>query len=142
MHKGYKVIIGILLTLVTTTVQAKTYGNLTVETLQNIYDGDTFRCTFKNLHPLIGENIRIRINAIDAPEIKSKTKTEQEKAIKARNRLRYLLKTAKKIECKNIKRGHYFRIIADVYIDGKSVASILIKEGLVTPYPKIKVKYQ
>jgi len=45
-----------------------------------------------------------------------------------------LLRGAKVIELKNMKRGKYFRIIADVYVDGENLASILIKKGLARPY--------
>jgi micrococcal nuclease len=45
-----------------------------------------------------------------------------------------LLKNAKVIELKNMKRGKYFRIVADVYYDGKNLAEILIKNKLAVKY--------
>ena len=41
---------------------------------------------------------------------------------------------AKNIELHNIKRGKYFRIVADVIVDGKSVKDELIKSKLAYPY--------
>ena len=37
------------------------------------------------------------------------------------------LRSAKSIILKNIKRGKYFRLIADVYVDGISLGELLIK---------------
>ena len=45
-----------------------------------------------------------------------------------------MLKTAKVIELRNIQRGKYFRIVADVYVDDKNLADILIKNNLALPY--------
>ena len=39
------------------------------------------------------------------------------------------------IELRNIKRGKYFRIVADVYLDGNvSYAKEMLKLGLAVPY--------
>jgi len=35
---------------------------------------------------------------------------------------------------RNIDRGKYFRIVADVYIDGKSLAQMLLTKGLAKVY--------
>ena len=44
------------------------------------------------------------------------------------------LRAAKKIELRNMKRGKYFRIVADVYVDGMSLAQMLLEAGLAKPY--------
>ena len=44
------------------------------------------------------------------------------------------LRSAKAIELRNIERGKYFRILADVYTDGKSLAEGLIKSGHARAY--------
>lgn len=38
------------------------------------------------------------------------------------------------IELRNIQRSKYFRILADVYIDGVSLADNLIQSGHARPY--------
>ena len=38
------------------------------------------------------------------------------------------------MKLKNMKRGKYFRIIADVEVDGVDLGSLLIEEGLARPY--------
>ena len=45
-----------------------------------------------------------------------------------------MLRNGKTIELKNLKRGKYFRVVADVYVDGVSLADRLIKAGHGRPY--------
>ena len=45
-----------------------------------------------------------------------------------------ILKDAKKITLNNMKRGKYFRIAADVIVDGENLADILIQAGLAIEY--------
>ena len=114
----------------------KTYGNVVVSEITSIYDGDTFRCNIKGYPAIIGERMSIRINGIDTPEMKGKGVDEKEKALarKAKQFTVEKLRGAKKIELRNMKRGMYFRILADVYIDGKSLAKMLIKAKFAVAY--------
>jgi len=45
-----------------------------------------------------------------------------------------MLTIAKVVELRNLQRGKYFRIVADVYADGINVGDQLINEGLAVPY--------
>ena len=45
-----------------------------------------------------------------------------------------LMKTGKTIELRNVDRDKYFRILADVWVDDKSVADILIKNRVAYAY--------
>lgn len=45
-----------------------------------------------------------------------------------------LLHRATSIDLRNLKRGKYFRLVADVYKDGKLLAQRLISEGFAKPY--------
>lgn len=110
------------------------YGNAFVFEVTSIYDADTFRATIKEWPQIIGERIPIRVNGIDAPEIRGKCQEEKIKAREAKKESVAMLRSAKQIELRNIKRGKYFRIIADVYLDGKSLAQVLIIKGLARPY--------
>jgi len=44
------------------------------------------------------------------------------------------LRVAKVLELRNIERGKYFRVLADVYTDGKSLAEGLIESGHARAY--------
>ena len=117
-------------------VQTKTmYGSQYVDKVVRVYDGDTFFANFYKFHPIVGKSIGIRINGIDTPEIRgSKCLYEKQLAYKAKDMLIYLFDNGKTIELRNMQRGKYFRIVADVYVDGVSVASILEQENLAVPY--------
>lgn len=109
------------------------YGDLVGTYLYN-YDGDTITVNIKDVHPLIGEKIRIRVAGIDTPEIKGTSGKEQRRAQAAKRLTHKLCRRANKIELKNVRRGTYFRIVADVYLDGQSLAKALVKEKLADNY--------
>jgi len=113
---------------------SKTYGNVEVKTITSIYDGDTFRADIKDWPPIVGSRIGIRVNGIDTPEIRGKCTKEKELARLAKQATVQFLRSSKTIELRNIQRGKYFRIVADVYGDGKNLTEHLIKKGLGVRY--------
>lgn len=110
----------------------KTYGNIVISRLVSVYDGDTFRVDIDEFPSIIGKSMPIRVYGIDTPEIRG-TRTK-DLADQAKQLTRSLLQKAKVIELRDMRRGKYFRIIADVWIDGKNLGQILIKKGLAKPY--------
>ena len=98
------------------------------------YDGDTITFNLPNLHPIIGKKIAVRINGIDTPEIRGKCDKEKYDAKQAKGMVEDLLKDAERIDLKNIQRGKYFRIIADVYADGENLAKALVDSGMAVRY--------
>ncbi len=103
-------------------VQATTeYGSVTVSKVISVYDGDTFRVNIGALPPIVGKNIPIRLEGVDTPEIQGKCQYEKDLAIKARDFVRSKLDNAKEIMLNNLQRGKYFRIVADVTVDGVSL---------------------
>lgn len=131
-----KIILLLIFSFVTigNVVKAQDYGNAFVEKVVSVYDGDTFRVNLIGYPPLIGENIAIRVNGIDTPEIRGKCAYEKELAKKARDYTRALLSEAKSIRLQNIERGKYFRIAADVYVDGINLGKRLINANLAYVY--------
>lgn len=98
------------------------------------YDADTITVNIPNVHPLIGEKVSVRVLGIDSPEIKGKNKCEKDKARIAQRLVENLLKNAKNIELQNVQRDKYFRILADVVADGKSIKDLVIKNHLAYSY--------
>lgn len=98
------------------------------------YDADTVTFNVPGVHPLIGKKINIRVQGVDTPEVRTKNKCEKEKARNAKKLVGNLLKNAKRIDLQNVSRGKYFRIVADVIIDGKSLSYYLLKNGLAYSY--------
>ena len=104
-----------------------------VKYLKN-YDADTITFQIPNVHPLIGEKISVRVKHIDSPEIKGKLPCEKDVARTSKRLIENMLKNGKRIDLVNIERDKYFRILADVKIDGKDVADTLIKNNLAYAY--------
>lgn len=107
----------------------KSFGNATALEITSIYDGDTFRANIKGFPAVIGEHMSIRINGIDTPELRGKCDKEKQLARLAKQFTVERLRAANSVVLKNIKRGKYFRLIADVYVDGVSLGEQLIKQG-------------
>ena len=98
------------------------------------YDGDTVTVDIPNTHPLFGKQISVRIVGIDTPEKHGKNPCEKERARVAQRMVENLLKNAKSIELRNIDRDKYFRVLGEIWVDGKSVGDSLIKNHLAYPY--------
>lgn len=105
------------------------YGTAIASKVTSIYDADTFRVNIQGWPDIIGRRIPIRVRGVDAPEIRGKCESEKIAARAAKKYTVLSLRSAKTIELRNIQRGKYFRIIADVYIDGWSLSKALIKAG-------------
>jgi micrococcal nuclease len=113
---------------------AESYGDYQGAVYLQNYDGDTIRFNLPQYPPIVGKDIRVRVNGIDTPEIKGKCKVEFYKAQQSRDMVAHILKNAQKITLKNMKRGKYFRIAADIIVDGESLADILIERGMGIKY--------
>jgi micrococcal nuclease len=98
------------------------------------YDGDTVTFNLPGLHPIIGKKINIRVNGIDTPEIKGKCEKETYNAQQAQQMVADILKGSVQITLKNMERGKYFRIAADVIVDGESLADVLVEAGMAVRY--------
>ena len=98
------------------------------------YDGDTITFNLPKLHPIIGKKIAVRVNGIDTPEIRGKCDKEKYDAEQAKGMVEDFLKDAERIDLKNMGRGKYFRIVADVYADGENLAEALIDSGMAVKY--------
>ena len=71
---------------------------------------------------------------VDTPEIRGKTFGERALAKVARDYVRDLLNNSEMIMLKDVRRGKYFRIVAEVYIDGESLGKKLLDEKLAVEY--------
>lgn len=117
-----------------TSLKNTTYGTAVVDEITSIYDGDTFRCNIKGYPGIVGERIGIRIYGIDTPEMRDKNPKIKALAQKAKQFAVSKLRGAKVIELRNMRRGKFFRIVAEVWVDGKDLGKMMIKEGLAKEY--------
>lgn len=116
-----------------TTKPVQKYADVTVSHLLRVIDGDTFACDIDTHSPIAGKNISIRLRGIDTPELRDKDPALRKSAYEEKERLEQLLTNATVIELRNIDRCKYFRIVADVYIDGEPLLPKLNRQYLTTP---------
>ena len=115
--------------------QDKLYPDVKVSRLLRVIDGDTFACDIDEHSAIAGKNISIRLRGINTPELKSRDPEERKSAILEKQCLSDLLNNARVIELRNIDRDKYFRIDADVYINGIDILTKL-NPNFLTPKAK------
>jgi len=98
------------------------------------YDGDTVTFDIPSVHPLIGDEIMVRVKGIDTPEKRTRNDCEKRMAEIAQKEVESMMTNAKRIDLINTERGKYFRVIADIFIDGQSLADHLLKKKLAVRY--------
>jgi endonuclease YncB( thermonuclease family) len=101
-----------------------------------VYDADTITIATKlPFETSKLYRIAVRLNGIDAPEIKGKGISDEEKemAIKARDFVSNLVMN-KYIKLENIKNEKYGRILADVYIENTHLNQLLLDERYAVKY--------
>lgn len=102
------------------------YGD-TKAVVMRVVDGDTFYARIATFPPIVGYEIGIRVYGID-------TREKKDGGEEAKELVTTLLKPGKYVMLKNMRRGKFFRIVADVLVDGESLADILIEKGLAYKY--------
>jgi endonuclease YncB( thermonuclease family) len=130
-----KLIVLLVLLVFTINIQAAPqYGTVIVSKVISVYDGDTFRVNIDSLPPIVGKSIAIRVNGVDTPEIRGKCQYEKDLALEARDFVRAKLANAKEIKLTNLQRGKYFRVVANVVVDGVSLERELLDNKLAYEY--------
>jgi endonuclease YncB( thermonuclease family) len=76
----------------------------------------------------------LQVLGIDTPELRGTSDEVKALVYKAKNRTQELLSDAKTIDFKNPQRDKYFRVLAEVWIDGESLGEQLKSEGLAKEY--------
>ena len=93
-------------------------------------DGDTIVVNLPDQHPLFGHLISIRLAGIQCPEVRTKDKAIFHEAMKAKQFTERKCKEAGTLTLFNVKRGKYFRLVADVAVGKKLLNGLLICKGL------------
>ncbi|QYK04912.1 thermonuclease family protein [Shewanella zhangzhouensis] len=106
----------------------------TVSQVISIYDGDSFTVNVDEWPPVLGEKITVRIKGIDTPELRGKCEKEVKQAREAKQFTVAKLREARTIRLSGIERDKYFRILADVDLDGVDLGQLLLRSGLAVPY--------
>ena len=137
-----------LLTVLLTSTAALAGDEIYVEYVRN-YDGDTVTVDLVDLRDIdldgtykaLWDNISIRVRGIDTPELRTRCKSEKVLGYQAKYIVQNILKDAKEVIIKNISRGKYFRLVADVYADGVNITDALFEAELAVVYNGRKKTY-
>lgn len=105
-----------------------------VSKVVRVSDGDTIVVNIDTWHPIIGVEMPIRIAYIDTPEMDGKCLAEKELAKVAKNFTKEFLNNEAIVFLSDIKRDKYFRLLANVEVNGKSLGVELFKAGLAKRY--------
>ncbi len=112
----------------------KSFGHVIVDSVVGVYDGDTITVSIESWPRIIGEAISVRVSGVDTPEIRGKCPEEKALARKARAYTRLVLTSGNSVELRNLRRDKYFRLLADVCVDGQALSAGLIENGLAHAY--------
>jgi endonuclease YncB( thermonuclease family) len=105
----------------------RVYGRARAEVVR-IKDGDTITFNIDGYPPIVGHEIDVRVYGIDTAELRSGGETAREYVI-AR------LPLGTEVVLDNLRRGKYFRIVADVILpNGESLARELLERDLAYEY--------
>jgi endonuclease YncB( thermonuclease family) len=109
------------------------YGNTVVSTVVRVADGDTIVVDIDHWPPIIGKGIRVRLKGIDTPEGTDPRPCITLTAAAGTTFVAEMVVSAHQygipIELRSLERDAYFRLDADVFINGYSLADGLVQRG-------------
>lgn len=106
---------------------AQAGDSVIVSRIVGVIDGDTFKVDIDHWEPIVGRKMPVRIRDINCPEMRG---PDSLKAQQARGFTSQQLYAAHTVTLRNIRRGKYFRLEADVYVDSLNLGVLLVTEGL------------
>ena len=105
-----------------------TYGKVI-----KVYDGDTITIAAKPYHNYPVYRFSVRLNGIDAPELKTKNENEKKHAIISRDALKEKI-LGRIVNLVNIQHDKYGRILADVFLGNENICKWMLCENYVVEY--------
>jgi endonuclease YncB( thermonuclease family) len=97
-----------------------------------VIDGDTIETDIRPLPSL--SPLKLRIQGIDTPEMKGKCQKEKDLARKAKDEV-IKMTNGKFVQIVASSWDKYGgRVVGSAFVDGTSVAEMLVKQGLAVPY--------
>jgi len=101
--------------------------------LVRVIDGDSL---FANVYVWPGTfvTVNVRLDGINAPEIRTRSKCEKAAGLKAKRFLEEEI-GGKYLTLKSVRRGKYAgRVLADVYAGQTNLGKLMLEKGLARPY--------
>jgi endonuclease YncB( thermonuclease family) len=112
----------------------KDFGDFVVSKVWRVYDGDTITVDVVGLPPVVGHKIGIRLAGIDTAEMRGGNEKTKLMAEKAKAYVIKVLSEGSKVEIKNVERGKYFRLVGELFVDGRDIGQELLDQKLALPY--------
>lgn len=107
----------------------RTYEDADSVVFLGVADGDTFYATIPGWTHIIGDSIKVRLLGVNCLETRASQDSthlaQQAKAFTQR-----VLSRATLISLKETQRGSFFRVIAEVQVDGEDIGRMLVENGL------------
>lgn len=107
---------------------------MTIQTIVRVVDGDTVVVNLADVPDIFGMNLSIRLPGIDTPELSDKDVCVRGMAFKAKQQLTSFLANGTVIQLGEARRDKYFRLDADIFIDGISATQLMLATGLARTY--------
>jgi micrococcal nuclease len=102
---------------------APSYAQLTTAKVESVKDGDTIYIKAGS------KKIEVRLACIDAPESRQKPYGQQ-----ATDRLKQILPVNQSVQVRSIETDRYNRLVAEIYLNGRSVNLQMVQEGQAVVY--------
>ncbi len=119
------------------------YGCVLVDQVVSIEEDFFIICNINQWPPVIGKEVAVRIANLESPSIDQLgKKTIQVEEIKSQtiDFIKSSIEQGNTVILENITRGEKFCLVADVKIDGVSIAKNLIDAGLARPAVKVVIE--
>lgn len=108
------------------------------------YDADTLMVNIPGVPNVLGYHMSVRLSHIDSPEITSSSECDRTVAKLGKTLVYNALTSAKQINLVKVRRDKYFRLLAEVEVDGNLLHQKILDQDLAVPYedgPKPKVDW-
>lgn len=134
MPRQLIVLLCLLLASSSWAADSPSFGNVRIDEVTSIYDGDTFRVNIHAWPAVVGQRVPVRLYGIDTPEMGDQRPRVRELARRAKQFSVEQLRRGKKIELRQIRRDKYFRLLAEVWVDDRNLGTLLLNAGLAKAY--------
>ena len=109
----------------------KTYGDAEVEKIIKVYEDYAVNCDVNDWPEIIGSDIKVMIKGIEPPEIVlSGGKPNTFFKLQLKKFMQKAFDDAESIKLENIERAETFALKANIVLDEKNLADLLIEAGL------------
>lgn len=98
-----------------------------------VHDGDTIEVEFPTFKPTALSRWMVRLNGYDAPELHDDREEMKKLAERAHWRLTELA-LGEHVVLTTVWKDKFFRLLADIELEGKDLGESLLNEGLVREY--------